>query len=169
MRTLPRARLLAIDPTRQGYAYVILESQILIDWGLVHAGREVDAAARRLDAQLIRYTPNMLIIEHVLPEVRRSVRAREFLVSVELLGLTRGIEIKRISQAAVKETFADSRIKHDIALALSDCYPELRAWRPRRRKTWTSEDQRMNIFDALALAETFLSSTDTYQPNHQPS
>ena len=159
MRALPRSRLLAIDPTRQGFAYVLLESQILIDWGLVHAAGTVESSARRLDELVLRYKPTAFIIEHhLLSESRRSPRAREFLVSVELLGFSRRVAVERVSHSAVKETFRDTRTKHDIALLLSDRYPELRTWRPRRRKPWTSEDERMNIFDALALAETFLSS-----------
>jgi hypothetical protein len=68
----------------------------------------------------------------------------------------------------VRKAFPDSKTKHDIALVLADRFPELRSWRPRRRKAWMSEDERMNIFDALALAESFLASTYSYQPNQHP-
>jgi hypothetical protein len=166
MRPLPRSRLLAIDPTRHGFAYVLLESQILIDWGVVDAGEEASAAAHRLEALISRYTPTSLIIEHhMLTESRRSPRAREFLVAVELLGLLQGVAVERISRSRLAETFPDAKNKHDIALLLADRYPELRMWRPRRRKPWMSEDERMNIFDALALAETYLSSTDSLSIN----
>jgi len=164
MRPLPRFRLLAIDPTRQGFAYVLLESPLLIDWGVVHAGGAVETSARRLDEFILRYKPTALVIEHhLLMGSRRSLRAREFLVSVELLGFSRSIAVERVSQWAIRETFPECRTKHNIALLLSDQYPELRRWRPRRRKPWMSEDERMNIFDALALAESFLSTTDRYK------
>ena len=170
MKALPRSRLLAIDPTRQGFGYVLLESQILIDWGLVHAGGSVDAAVRRLDDLLCRYQPTTLIIEdHLLTESRRSPRVREFLVSLELLVFSHRVTIARVSAGAVREAFPDSRTKQDIALVLADRFPELRTWRPRKRKAWMSEDERMNIFDALALAEAFIASTDSYQPKQHPS
>lgn len=172
MKELPRARLLAIDPTRQGFGYVLLESQILIDWGLVHAGGSVDASVRRLYDLIRRYKPSTLIIEDYLQRAsRRSHRAREFLVTVELLVLSRKVTIARVSDHAVREAFPESMTKHDIALVLADRFPELRTWRPRLRKAWMSEDERMNIFDALALAEAFIASTDNYQPqqdlNHE--
>jgi len=162
----PRTRLLAIDPTRQGFAYVLLESQILIDWGLVHAGVGVDAAARRLDELLLRFNPQTILIEHQTLQSKRSSRARELLVSIEVLGLSHGITVERIERSGVRATFPESKTKHGIALALTDRYPELRTWRPRRRKPWMSEDERMNIFDALALAEAFLLTTDHYKPSN---
>lgn len=166
MSITPYTRLLALDPTRQGFAYVLLESEILIDWGLVHAGRSVEASMRRLDELVSRYTPDLLVIEHSSEfGRRRGQRAREFLVSVDLLGLSGEITVERVSQDAVKHAFMETKGKHAIALSLLDKYPELRPWRPRVRKPWMSEDERMNIFDALALALTFrASSTDHYKP-----
>jgi hypothetical protein len=118
---------------------------------------------------LRRYRPSLLIIEqHMLTGFRRSPRVREFLVGAELLALSRRVAIERVSAHAVREGFPDSKTKYDIALVLADRFPELRTWRPRRRKAWMSEDGRMNIFDALALAESLLASTDSYQPYQHP-
>jgi hypothetical protein len=166
MNLTPCTRLLALDPTRDGFAYVLLESETLIDWGLVHAGRSVEASIRRLDELINRYTPELLVIEHSSEfGRRRGTRAREFLVSVDLLGLSGEITVERVSQEKVRQTFAEFKGKHAIALSLLDRYPELRPWRPRVRKAWMSEDERMNIFDALVLALTYrASSTDHYKP-----
>jgi hypothetical protein len=166
MSVFPRTRLLAIDPIRQGFAYILLESQILIDWGLVHAGIGVDASARRLDELLLRLKPQRMLIEHQTLQSKRSSRARELFVSIEVLGLSHGITVERIERSKVGAAFPESKTKHDIALALTDHYPELRTWRPRRRNSWTSEDERMNIFDALAIAEAFLGTTDHYKPSN---
>lgn len=166
MTITPHTRLLAIDPTRDGFAYVLLEDEILIDWGLVHAGKSVDASMQRLDELISRYTPDLLVMEHSSEfGRRRGRRAREFFVSVDLLGLSGEITVERVSQERVKQTFAGFKSKYEIALSLLDRYPELRPWRPRVRKAWMSEDERMNIFDALVLALTYrASSTDHYKP-----
>ena len=170
MKITPYKRLLALDPTRHGFAYVLLEGEILIDWGLVHAGADVEAAMRRLDELISRYTPEVLVIEHSSEfGRRRGRRVREFLVSVDIRGLSGEITVERVSQDAVRQAFPEYTGKYARALSLLDRYPELRPWRPRVRKPWMSEDERMNIFDALVLALTFCaSSTDHYKPQSSP-
>lgn len=171
MTITPHTRLLTLDPTRHGFAYVLLEDhEILIDWGLVHAGASIEASMRRLDELISRYTPELLVIEHSSEfGRRRGSRAREFLVSVDIRGLSGEITVERVSQDAVRQAFSEFKGKYARALSLLDRYPELRPWRPRVRKPWMSEDERMNIFDALILALTYCaSSTDHYKPQSPP-
>lgn len=52
------------------------------------------------------------------------------------------------------------RNKAAIARALADRFPELRSRMPRVRKLWTTEDERMHIFDALALAVVVMPPDD---------
>ena len=46
-------------------------------------------------------------------------------------------------------------MKQEIAIAIAERFPELAPRLPRFRKPWMSEDYRMSIFDAVALALTF--------------
>ena len=46
-------------------------------------------------------------------------------------------------------------MKQEIAIAIAERFPELAPRLPRSRKPWMSEDYRMSIFDAVALALTF--------------
>ena len=50
---------------------------------------------------------------------------------------------------------SDATTKQEIAIAIAERFPELAPRLPRSRKPWMSEDYRMSIFDAVALALTF--------------
>ena len=69
----------------------------------------------------------------------------------------RGVPARRISRAVLRRAFTAEQActKYKIALAIAGRFPEL-AWRlPPIRKPWMSEDTRMGIFDAVALALAF--------------
>jgi hypothetical protein len=147
------SRLIGLDPTRRGFAYVILEvPHNLIDWGVVQA--EGGACVKRLEQLLERYEPESFILEdYTASECRRSKRTKEFLWSLEMLALLKGMGAVRVGRKAVRQRFAPhGASKQSIATAIADRFPELRARLPRARKPWMSEDERMNIFDALSFA-----------------
>lgn len=151
--SLRPSRLIALDPTRRGFAYVILEvPHNLVDWGIVQA--EGAACVKRLEELLGRFTPESFILEdYTEPECRRSQSVKEFLWSLEMLALVRGMGALRVRRKALRERFAPhGASKQAIATALADLFPELRSRLPRVRKPWMSEDERMNIFDALSFA-----------------
>jgi hypothetical protein len=147
------SRLIALDPTRRGFAYVLLEvPHNLIDWGIVQA--EGAACVKRLEELLRRLTPESFILEdYTASECRRSQSSKDFLWSLEMLALVKGLGVVRVGRRAVRERFAPQGAgKQAIATALADLFPELRPRLPRVRKAWMSEDERMNIFDALSFA-----------------
>jgi hypothetical protein len=153
MKASPESRLIALDPTRQGFAYVILEvPHNLVDWGIVQA--EGGACVKRLEELLQRFKPESFILEdYTASECRRSQGVKDFLWSLEMLALMKGMGALRIGRKAVRRRFAPHGAnKRAIASALADFFPELRPRLPRVRKPWMSEDERMNIFDALSLA-----------------
>jgi hypothetical protein len=56
---------------------------------------------------------------------------------------------------ALRKTFeSHGKTKRDRAVAIAEAFPELASRLPRVRRPWMSEDERMNIFDAMALALT---------------
>jgi hypothetical protein len=161
---LKPSRVIALDPSPRGFAYVILEvPHYLVDWGVIQA--KGAASLKRLEALLARYEPERCIIEdYTAPECRRVQHVKDFLFSLEMLALLRGMGALRVSQSVVRKHFAEAgRNKYEIARALADRFPELRPRLPRVRKPWMSEDERMNIFDALSFA--LAATTAPYQPN----
>ncbi len=150
----PHDTILAIDPTSRGFAFAVLEAPaFLVDWGERIIPAKTGDLLSKVDELLSRYEPALLVIEDVaVPHTRRRKRARKEIGSIELLALKRGLSAERISRLAVIDTFAPAKRKFEVALRLAEIFPALGQRLPRKRKAWTTEDARMNIFDALGFA-----------------
>jgi len=147
-------RFLAIDPTSKGFAFAVLEAPaFLIDWGERIVPARSGDLLRKVDELLSRYEPTLLVIEDLaVPGARRRKRASKEIRSIELLALRRGLSTERVSRLVVIDAFAPAKSKLEVALRLADIFPTLAERLPRKRRAWTTEDARMNIFDALGFA-----------------
>lgn len=151
-------RILSIDPTASGFGFAVLEpSDQLIDWGVAKVwSRSAHALVARVENFMDRYEPSLLVLEDV-NETRRGKNARNRIIGVARFALARRIPIRMVSRRQVRETFrTHGHTKFEIAFAITKMFPELAVRMPRYRKPWMSEDQRMNIFDALSFAVTAL-------------
>jgi hypothetical protein len=161
-------RVLAISPTSGGFGFAVFEgSERLIDWGLKTARHETNARCLRLVADLLtHYKPDVLVIEDLSKVTtrwwrwRRGRRVTDLLRRIASLAARRNIECRRISQRTSKTLDAvfGPMTKYQIATALTALLPELGPWLPKPRKIYMSEDSRMSIFDAAALALTFFAA-----------
>jgi hypothetical protein len=154
-------RVLAIDPTTKGFAYVIFEGpEFLLEWGLSQARADAKNAkcVRGIEKLLARYSPDVVILEdyegagsHRRPRVRALIR------SIEGLARRRGIRERSFSRRDIRRAFdiLASPTKHSIATELAKRYPELAPRLPSVRKCYESEDERTNLFDAASLALTY--------------
>jgi hypothetical protein len=146
--------ILAIDPTSRGFAFAVLEAPaFLVDWGERIVPAKTGGLLRKVDELLPRYEPTLLVIEDLAGlGARRRKRASKEIHSIELLAQKRGLSAERISRLGVIDTFAPGKSKYEVALRLAEIFPALAERLPRKRKAWTTEDARMNIFDALGFA-----------------
>jgi hypothetical protein len=146
--------ILAIDPTSRGFAFAVLEAPaFLVDWGERIIPAKTGGLLRKVDELLSRYEPTLLVVEDLaVPGARRRKRASKEIRSIELLALKQGLAVERISRLGVIETFAPRRNKFELALRLAEIFPALAERLPRKRRAWTTEDARTNIFDALGFA-----------------
>ncbi len=89
---------------------------------------------------------------------RRCSRVTGLIDDIAQLALKSNVRVKRISKAKVKEAFPEcpGQTKYEIATAIGKRFPELAPRVPPFRKPWMSEDYRMSIFDAVALALGYL-------------
>lgn len=161
MRRPETHRILAIDPTSRGFGFVVIEGPTrLVDWGVKSLRRNKDEATLLAVADLFQlYRPVVLVVEDCAdPRSRRRKRARGILRDVRALAATRGVTSRIISIPQVRAVFAKAgaKTKHEIAGVIAARFPELARHRPRRRKPWMSEDERMAMFDAAALAMTLI-------------
>ena len=153
-------RVLAIDPTTRGFGFAVFESQTtLIDWGVKSTRTEKQAKTLTKIRELIRhYQPQVLVFEDCAGRgSRRCRRIKCLLHSLRDLALRERLTCRRLSPAQVRRIFQvfGATTKHQIALAVAQQLPELAPNLPPYRKPWMSEDYRMAIFDATALALTY--------------
>ena len=160
MTNKPKPRILAIDPTTQGFAYALLGGpSCLIDWGLtVVDGRKNPLCLLRLEKLIDRYAPDVLVLEDYNGKCsRRCLRVRKLIEASSILARRNDLRTRRFSRGRVRRFFSSTgrATKQQIAVAIAEMYSELAPRLPRVRKPWMSEDERMSIFDATALALTY--------------
>ncbi len=153
-------RVLAIDPASRGFGFAVLEGpKRLIDWGVKSARVNKDKRCLKLIEDLIeRYEPDVIVVEDYESKgSRRCRRVQQLIEGILILAGKRKIRAQMYSRRTVKKSFSQSgpKNKHQMATAIAKQFPELAPRLPPARKPWTSEDYRMSIFDAVALALTF--------------
>jgi Holliday junction resolvasome RuvABC endonuclease subunit len=151
-------RIQAVDPLPCGVAFAVLEGPAkLIDWAVKEVKGDKNTGTLEHVALLIaQYQPDIVVVEDYANS-RRYPRVKQLIQAIIKLAARSHINTRRISQRAVKTTFSKLRrpTKYEIAIAIAEQFPELAPRLPRMRKPWMSEDDRMSIFDAVALALTF--------------
>jgi Holliday junction resolvasome RuvABC endonuclease subunit len=157
---LNNQRVLAIDPYTQGFGFALLEGALL-DWGLKEAKGDKNSVCLKKITDLIEYyQPDVIVLENPTGEgSRRYLRVQELIQEIVKLASSKRIKSQSFSRSQIKKAFSTSGAftKYQIANTIAEQFPELASRLPRVRKPWMSEDQRMSIFDAVALALTLVS------------
>lgn len=153
-------RVLAMDPSTRGFGFAVLEGPArLIDWGVKEARDNKHEKCLRLIEELIeRYGPDVIVVEDYSAKgSRRCLRVQKLIKAILELALAKGISSRSFSHSKVRKAFYsfEAFTKHQIAITITQLFPELELRLPPFRKPWMSEDYRMSIFDAVALALTF--------------
>lgn len=154
------ARILAVDPMTRGFGYVIFEQPFnLAECGFARITEDKRLGAMaHFEKLLTDFAPETVVLEDAkAPGSRRHYRVRELIETLSTLARERGFAVSLIARTAVVARFSSGEAratKQMIAQTLVRHFPELRLKLPKPRKPWQSEDERMSIFDALALAVT---------------
>ena len=163
--TTPPHRILSVAPRSRGFGYAVIEApQRLIDWGTRSARAQKATRTWKGIATLIdAFQPDLLVLEDTQDHAsRRSKRIRKLLTGLMVKASRRRIEVAAVPAAAVRLVFRELHAfnKDEIARVLVSHFPELAPRLPPRREPWMSEDERMSIFDAIALAITHIKSNN---------
>jgi hypothetical protein len=160
----PYSFILAMYPNSRGVGFVVFEgTQSLIDWGL-RVTRHKHEQYRYLSAigdLFVLYQPAMILLENMAAAgARRSERIRNLNAKIAERALALHMPVRFYSRDQVREAFAPFRAvtKEAIADVIGKQIPELARLVPPPRKPWNSEHARMGVFDAAALALTFLAT-----------
>ena len=131
----------------------------LVDWGLRDIREDKEQRTIEKLGDLLRlYRPSVLVLEDTDdPMSRRGPRIAQTLERICEFAAEKKVRVRALAPSKVRACFVPSgaRTKHQIAGVICGGFPELAPYRPPRRRLWMSEDDRMAIFDAAALAATF--------------
>lgn len=151
-------RILAIAPSTRGFGFAILEGEAtLVDWGVKTVeGNKNARSLAKVDEMIAHYQPTVIVLQdHSSKDSRRSARIRTLSRQIIALASRRKVRVKLFSNKQVKEVFfAEGKgTKHALAEILAQRFPAELGFRlPPKRRPWMSEDSRMDIFEAVALA-----------------
>jgi hypothetical protein len=151
-------RILAIALSARGFGFVVMEGQktIIECGGRVADGDKNTQSLAKMKKLLTFYRPGVLVLQDV--EAKGSRRApRIKMLNRQMKGVAekQKIEVKLISGKQLRSVLLGNPngSKQEMAEMLAAQFPdELASRLPPKRKTWESEDSRMDIFDAVGLA-----------------
>jgi Holliday junction resolvasome RuvABC endonuclease subunit len=160
-------QVLGIAPSSFGCGFAVMEAKNkLIAWGVktVEGGNKNERCLSKVGDLIAHYQPTVIAIEDTRPkESRRSSRIRGLIEGIVIMAKDEKIKVKRYSRKQVNLGFLsdENGAKYALAECLAARFPEeLFSRLPPKPKLWTSDDCRMDIFDAVALAEHFLRSRE---------
>lgn len=157
-------RVLSIYLTTRGLGFVLMDAPLSpIDWGTREVrGKNKNAIClAKVAALLEAHQPDVLVLEDANgKEARRATRIRRLSQSIDSLANDQAISLARLSRREVKRCFErfGARTHYEIAMAIAKRIPAYERFLPPPRKLWMSEDPRMSIFAAAALAIAFFDS-----------
>ncbi len=159
------SRVIALDPTSHGFGFVVFEGGTrLVDWGHAHARPCTNEKCLEMVAKLFAYYfPRLVVMEDWdSKESRRGARVRKLFTQIVEFTEASHAKVTRFSQKDIQRAFSTdgSPTKYEIAQMIALEFPELSFRLPPPRKIWMSEDERMSIFDAVALALTFFQTRE---------
>ena len=153
--------VLAVFPSTRGFGYAVMEGpNSLVDWGVkaVRSHQKNLGSLKRVRELVTFYRPDVVVLEDYDGHgSRRAKRIRVLINLVAAHATEERIPIASYSRSEVRACFGLTT-KRGIAEALVREFPELEPRLPPVRRIWMSEDVRMSIFDAAALAMTFFDS-----------
>lgn len=153
--------ILVLYPNTRGFAFVVFEGPFApVDWSVVDV-RDRDKNRRclqRIESVLAEFSPAAVVLQHMArPEARRAQRVRQLNADIEALAEAQALPVFKYSRESVLRTFARHGhfTRRHIAGLIVKHIPAFERLLPPPRKIWKSEDARMALFDATALAWLF--------------
>lgn len=157
--------VLSIYLTTRGLAFTLFEGPLSpVDWGATDMrGLLKNRRCRKIvQALLSKYRPDALVLQDVSDRgARRAERIRTLNLEIAALAEDFGVPVASFSRAQVRDRFSGmgATTKQHMAEAIAKHIPVFERYVPPQRKPWMSEDKRMALFDAAALAMTLFQNS----------
>ena len=157
--------VMAIFPNTRGFGYAVFEGLVPVDWGMsdVRGHSRNNVCIDRAAMLLNRYQPDILLLRDVAEA--RSIRIANLIEAIAALRRD-PMACFVVSRGQVREAFGhlNRPTRVAIARAIAERIPFFEPLVPSVRKIWHSEDRRMGLFDAVALALTYLDDGPSVLP-----
>ena len=151
-------RILGIAPSSKGFGFAVVEGlDMLADWGVKTVKGEKNARAiSKLEELMALYQPDVVVLEDTsVTSPARCARIRALTKRIAVAAKRRQVAVHFVTQEQLRSLFfGEGRgTKQALAGIVADKFSEELGFRlPRKRRPWMSEDYRMAIFEAVALA-----------------
>jgi hypothetical protein len=162
-------RILSLAPCTYGLGYARVEGlNSLADWGTKCARGNKNAACRLYGKKLIElHQPEVIVLEDTSDRnIRRHLRVQQLTLQLVSIGKKHKVPVVVLRRKDVYETFFGEAegTKYALAKMIAQRFPdELGSALPPKRRLWMSEDYRMGIFAAVALALAFRRTLKIHQ------
>lgn len=161
--------VLALQPDARQIGYAIFEGATLIDWGSKELGsgslrcRITDIAIPCIRQLFKNLKPDVIVLPN--PTKLAATARNRFLRAIRHEIEQHSCTIASISRHDIREDFkyvlkAEKPNKYSIMELLVRWFPELQPSLPKPRRRWESQDYWTPMFDAVALAVTYLHRND---------
>jgi hypothetical protein len=161
----PDSLVLAVYPNTRGFGFALFEGVLVpVDWGVIRSRRteKNGSCLARFEQMVTWQRLDVLVLEDMAVEgSRRCARIRDLNEAIAAAAAREGILAVQYTNARVRDYFAQlsAVTRYTRAEFIAEHVPVFRPLLPPPRKIWNSEDARMSIFDAAALALTFFHRT----------
>jgi hypothetical protein len=155
------AIVLSLYLNTRGLSFVLFEGAFSpYDWGILEIrGQTKDRQILdRVNRLLNRYAPDVLVTQDMGPKgTRRASRLKVLNQAIAGVAGQRKMHVFAYSRGEVYSAFASLGFtnKQTLAQLIAKYIPAFERHVPPPRKPWMSEDARMGLFDAAALALLF--------------
>jgi hypothetical protein len=150
---------LGVVASARGIGFAVMEEKsVLVDWGVKTVKGDKNSRSLSNVANLIdHYKPDVIVLENTrLKGSQRRQRVRALNKEMAALAESEGIKVMQFSRKQLNLGLHTQGpgTKHALAEHIAARFPDELGFRlPQKRRAYTNEDGRMDIFHAVALAE----------------
>jgi hypothetical protein len=148
-------RLLAIAVATGRIGVVFFVGERLMDWRISNrAAKSRVAAAGHAQTLINELKPHVLVIERITDTSHKGGNTRSLIEAIARIGSHNEL----LDVAVARECcYANKYVEAD---ALAERYPDIAAWKPKKRRFFDNEPRNTVLFEALALADIVLQRSD---------
>lgn len=141
-------RILAVAVTSDRVGSVLLVGDRLMDWRISgKAGTSVVAAQVHAQSLINTLMPDVVVTETPGVALRKGQRTKDMIAAIARVAADNCLLDVSVER---NQTYAN---KYAEAEALVERWPDIAAWKPKKRRFFDSEPRNTVLFEALALAK----------------